>query len=421
MRAIFALAQKDLRILIRARSGIFFTFIWPLLVAVFFGLIFSGSDTGSAKIAVVVVDEDGTQGSGAFLSRLRETGNLDIMQSNRDAATSLVRQGKRTAAIVLPKGFGAAVERFFYGDPPKVELLIDPSRKAEIAMLNGLLFQQAAANMQHVFSDRTVSREMVDKALAQTATLPDTDPNKPILRRFLPELNQFIQATPDNTAGANGMAQWQPLQIATKDTTVEHEGPRNSFDLTFPQGILWGIIGCVMSFGIGIVSERTRGTMIRLQMSPLTRTHLLAGKALACFASILIIETGLFAFGRTCFHVRPSSWFLLVLAGISTAIAFVGIMMLTSTLGKNEQAAAGAGWAVMMPLAMFGGGMVPLMFMPGWMAAAANLSPVKWAILSIEGAIWRGFSLHEMLLPCALLVGIGIVCFSAGIRTFHAE
>jgi ABC-2 type transport system permease protein len=176
-----------------------------------------------------------------------------------------------------------------------------------------------------------------------------------------------------------------------------------------------------MTFGIGIISERTRGTMVRLQMSPLTRTHLLAGKALACFASILIVEGGLFAFGRACFHVRPASWPLLVLAGLSTAVAFVGIMMFTSTLGKNEQAAAGAGWAVMMPLSMFGGGMVPLMFMPGWMAAASNLSPVKWAILAMEGAIWRGFSLHEMLLPCALLIAIGVACFCVGIRTFGAE
>ncbi len=420
MRAILALAQKDLRILIRTRSGVFFTFVWPLLVAVFFGMIFSGTDTGSAKIAVAMVDEDGSQGSRAFISRLQETGNLAITPTNRDSAATLVRQGKRTAAIILPKGFGEASERLFYGDPPKVGLLIDPSRKAETAMLDGLLFQQAAANMQHFLSDRTASKGMLDKALAKVETLPDTNANKATLNRFLPELEQFIQANPGSTA-ANGSSKWEPLKIEAKDTGVELQGPRNSFDITFPQGILWGIIGCVMTFGISIVTERTRGTMVRLQMSPLTRTHLLAGKALACFASILIVETGLFAFGRAFFHVRPASWPLLVLGGLSTAVAFVGIMMLTSTFGKNEQAAAGAGWAVMMPITMFGGGMVPLMFMPGWMAAASNLSPAKWAILAMEGAIWRGFSLHEMLVPCALLVAIGVVCFFAGIRTFRAE
>ncbi len=421
MRAIIALAQKDLRILIRTRSGVFFTFLWPLLVAVFFGLIFSDSGTGSAKIAVAVVDEDGTTGSKAFIASLKETGNLDITQTDRAAAAALVRKGKRTAAIVFPQGFGTAIERLFYGDPPKAEILIDPSRKGESAMLNGLLFQQAAANMQRMFTDLTASRERVDKALAEVKKMPDTDANKAALNRYLPELGRFLGANTANGAGRSGMSGWQPLQTVTMNTAVEWEGPRNSFDITFPQGILWGIIGCVMTFGIGIVTERTRGTMVRLQMSPLTRAHLLAGKALACFASILIVEAGLFAFGRAFFHVRPTSWGLLALAGIATAMAFVGIMMLTSTLGKNEQAAAGAGWAVMMPLAMFGGGMVPLMFMPGWMAVASNLSPVKWAILSMEGAIWRGFSLREVALPCALLVCTGVICFWAGIRTFRAE
>lgn len=421
MRAILALAQKDLRILVRTRSGIFFTFVWPLLVAVFFGLIFSGTDAGSSAIPIAVVDEDDSAASRAFISRLQESGNLDVTQADRDAAAALVRQGKRTAAVVFPKGFGAASERIFYGTPPRVELLIDPSRKAETAMLDGLLSKQAAENMQRTLSDRAASKNMVDKALGDVRQLPDADANKPVLNRFLTELGQFVQTSPAGAAGTNGAPNWQPLEIASQDTGVEREGPRNSFDITFPQGILWGIIGCVMTFGIGIVSERTHGTMVRLQMSPLTRAHLLAGKAMACFASILIVEGGLFVFGRAFFHVRPASWGLLVMAGLATAVAFVGIMMLTSTLGKTEQAAAGAGWAVMMPLAMFGGGMVPLMFMPGWMATASNLSPVKWAILAMEGAIWRGFSLREMLLPCALLTGIGVVCFAVGIRTFRAE
>lgn len=421
MRAILALAQKDLRILLRARSGLFFTFVWPLIVAVFFGLIFSGSDTGSAKIPVALVDEDGTAGSRTFISRLQEAGNLDITQTNRDEATALVKHGKRTAAVIFPKGFGAASEHLFYGDPPKLEILIDPSRKAETGMLDGLLLKQAAENMQHTLSDRAASKNMVDNALGAVRQLPDTNANKPVLDRFLSELGQFVDANPVDTTGRSGMANWQPLEVTTKDTSVEQQGPRNSFDITFPQGILWGIIGCCMTFGIGIVSERTHGTMVRLQMSPLSRAHLLAGKALACFASILAVEAGLFAFGRLCFHVRPASWGLLVLAGLSTAIAFVGIMMLTSTLGKSEQAAAGAGWAVMMPISMFGGGMVPLMFMPGWMAAVSNFSPVKWALLAMEGAIWRGFSLREMLFPCALLIAIGLVCFAVGVRTFRTD
>jgi ABC-2 type transport system permease protein len=64
---------------------------------------------------------------------------------------------------------------------------------------------------------------------------------------------------------------------------------------------------------------------------------------------------------------------------------------------------------------MFGGGMIPLIAMPGWMQSAGSISPVKWAVLSLEGAIWRGFTLNEMLLPCSILLGVGALTFAVGV------
>ena len=33
----------------------------------------------------------------------------------------------------------------------------------------------------------------------------------------------------------------------------------------------------------------------------------------------------------------------------------------------------------------------------------------------LEGAIWRGFSPTEMVLPCVVLLGMGAVCFGLGV------
>jgi ABC-2 type transport system permease protein len=93
-------------------------------------------------------------------------------------------------------------------------------------------------------------------------------------------------------------------------------------------------------------------------------------------------------------------------------------MMLISTLGRTERAVGGAGWGIMLLMSMLGGGMIPLIAMPGWLQTASHASPVKWAILAMEGAIWRGFSLAEMLLPCAILVGVGGAAFAAGVANF---
>jgi ABC-2 type transport system permease protein len=95
-------------------------------------------------------------------------------------------------------------------------------------------------------------------------------------------------------------------------------------------------------------------------------------------------------------------------------------MMLVASLGRTEEAASGAGWALMMPMSMLGGGMIPLAMMPQWIQPFTYASPVRWAIISYEGAIWRGFSLAEMVLPCAILIGIGAVAFAIGARRFKA-
>jgi ABC-2 type transport system permease protein len=53
------------------------------------------------------------------------------------------------------------------------------------------------------------------------------------------------------------------------------------------------------------------------------------------------------------------------------------------------------------------------------MATAGNISPAKWAVLAFEGAIWRDFSAAEMLVPCGILVVVGLVSFAVGTRAFR--
>jgi ABC-2 type transport system permease protein len=418
MRSIWTLAQKDLRLLFREKAGLFFTFGWPLVIAILFGAIFSGPSEGPNRIAIAVVDEDQTAASGEFTGRLREGRDFDVISTSRAEATRMVRQGKRVAAIILKKGFGDASQRLFHGNPPQVELWVDPSRKAEGAMLQGLLFKQAMERFNRVFSDPSAMRGQVQRGLAELRNTPNVnEAERAPINRFLSELDTFLATPRPSQGGTNEQRQWQPLDIEEHEIAKPpYKGPRSGYEVTFPQGILWGIIGCIMTFGISFVTERTHGTLMRLQVSPITRFQLVAGKALACVLAILIIETCLLLMARFGFKVIPQSYTLFVLAGIATMIAFVGMMMLLASLGKTEQAAAGTGWAVMLPLAMLGGGMIPLFIMPGWMVTASYVSPIRWSIVAFEGAIWRGFSLSEMLLPCGILTLTGLVCFTIGVR-----
>ena len=67
------------------------------------------------------------------------------------------------------------------------------------------------------------------------------------LTRFLGELNTF-RATPRPASSAPAMAggspaAWTPVEIAMTRVTLQCEGPRSAYDFTFPQGVLWGMIG----------------------------------------------------------------------------------------------------------------------------------------------------------------------------------
>jgi ABC-2 type transport system permease protein len=419
MRAVLAVAAKDLRLLVRNPGDLFFTLGWPLLLAVFFGVIFAGPSEGRSPLAVAVVDLDATRESRDFLDRLEKGAGLSVERAaSREEATSLVRRARRVAYVVLPSGFGAASARPFGGAGARVELGVDPSRKAEAAMLEGVLVQQVAAGLQKTMGDRAASRKMVQESLAALRLAPPGSSSRGDTERFLVELDRFLEKAPA-ASGAGGP--FQPLAVDETPVTVEHHGPRHSFEFTFPQGILWGIMACAANFGIGLVLERTSGTLQRLLATPLSRAQLLGGKALGCFAAILLMEGLLLAVGVAFFHVRPSSPLLLALPLVSAAVAFVGIMMLMAALGRTEQAASGAGWAVLLVMAMLGGGMVPLFVMPPWMLAASNVSPAKWAILGLEGALWRGFSPAEMAVPCGILVGVGLVCFTLGARAFRTS
>ena len=124
--------------------------------------------------------------------------------------------------------------------------------------------------------------------------------------------------------------------------------------------------------------------------------------------------TVLLLIGRVVMGMHVASVPLLACAVLAIATCFTGIMMLMSVAGKTLHSVSGLGWGANIVMSMTGGGMIPLAFMPGWLAAVSNFSPVKWAILAMEGAIWRDFSAAEMLTPCAILVCVGVVAFGIG-------
>jgi ABC-2 type transport system permease protein len=426
MRELWALAMKDLRLLVRDKAGFFFTFFFPILYAVVFGTLFPAGDDAPSATPIIVVDLDKSEGSREFVESLSTGGDLAVTpMDDRAAALDQVRLGKKAAVVVVPEGFGAAAGNIFAGEPMRLEVGVDPSRAAEAGLIQGLLTAHAYERLQSMFTDFSAASDMAENAMESVDEASDEElppAQRAILKTFLGSLDHFLTALPEAQAADGDESEavaFNPVEIESLEIAPPpRAGPRSPYAVSFPQGIVWGIMGCAAGFGISLVTERTKGTLTRLRTAPLARSRVLLGKALACFLTTVGVAVMLLLIARFAFGVVPSSLPLLAAAVLSAAVAFVGIMMLLATIGRTEAAAGGIGWAVLLVFAMFGGGMIPLMFMKGWMQTLSHFSPVKWAIYALEGAIWRGFTPEQMLLPCGILIGIGVAGFALGSRLF---
>lgn len=360
MGPVLALALKDLRLLGRDPGGLFFTLGMPLVFALLFGFVLGEVTKPRSTLPVVVASERPTAATRAFVSRLRGMDDLEVLLASREAeALAHVRTGSRAAALLIRSDGRGALS---------VEIAHDPRRGMESAMLASV-----------------VARALEGDTVAVTEARRPTG----VVRR--------------------------------RAVLVDVPGGGNAFAVSFPLGIVWGILGCAATFGIGFVAERERKTLLRLRMAPLSRWSLVLGKGLACFAAILAVECAMLALAALAFGVWPADPGKLLAAVVSIAVAFVGVMMGLAVAARSTRSANAIGWGVLTVLAVVGGGTVPLFVMPPWLRTASDASPFKWAVLALEGGIWRGLSWGEMAIPCGVLVTTGVVGTALGVLLMREE
>ncbi len=419
MGILLTLAIKDLRVLFRDKSSIFWVLGFPLMIALFFGTIFSGGggEVGGMKIAVI--DEDQSDYSKAYIEEISSLSSLRVSKMSRDSAETRVRQGKLSAMVTFREGFGESLGMF--SDEPLMEIGIDPARKMTAGYLQGLLTRSHFTLLHKRYADFDTWRNDLDSLSFGLETWDTDEKTKNSARKALSSLKEFTYDIEQEKATAIDSAdttksdeQFSLFSMKMTAITNDDIGPRSSFEITFPSSLLWALIGISAAFAVSIVKERTAGTFLRLRIAPISRAQILAGKGLAAFLASTSVCIVLLGIGNVAFGVRIGDPVILAIGVISAALCFVGLSMLISVLGKTEESVGGAAWGVLMVAAMTGGGMIPVAFMPSWLLTVSHASPVKWGILAIEGGVWRNFSYTEMLLPVGMLIGIGTASFIIG-------
>ncbi|MEZ6232620.1 MAG: ABC transporter permease [Phycisphaerales bacterium] len=452
MHAILAMAIKDARVLARDRAGVFFTIFFPVIFAAVFGLVYSGMGGRRADVRIVAVDNAGTPESIALLRRLDDSEVLAVeVAESLDVARDLVRRGRRSAYVVVPEGYADMSGVLLTGRTPEIELGIDPSRTHERAMIEGLLSQAAFEQLGASMRDPDRMRSLVAAARERLRSAEGFSPMdrlgaEAMLTR-IEELAGTIEELEGDGDGADPAPSpdasddpsepsanipaasenvpdpapaFSPVNIGVTEVVGEQASDwhASAFSVTFAQGVVWGLIGCAATFSMSIVTERAGGTLIRLRAAPLAPLHVLAGKGVACVATTLLVCVLLIVLGKAAFGLRVQQPLMLAAALLCAAIAFVGIMMVLAVVGKTPRAAGPIGYAVLLTMAIMGGGMMPHFMMPAWMQRVGMVSPVKWTVVAVENAVFRGATWGEQAVPLAVLVGIGVAGTALGSWVF---
>lgn len=445
MTPILAMIRKDLKLLLRDRASAFFAFVFPVLFAIFFGTVFSGGGGGGGgnALQIACVDSDQSEASQRFVRALKNSADLKVTDIASEAeATRAVLTRQQVAFVHIPKGFGAAQDGFIStGKGGGITIGIDPSRQAETGWIHGLVQQAAYTQLFGAFSDTKTMRRQLDTARASLAKSDVNPAQKLIFSQLFSSVEALsgsvstLQNQNENPSSPPGVqsgnaqgepatvAGFQPILVTTQSVKANRDLPSNAFAISFPQGIIWGIMGCAMGFAASFAGERSSGTFLRLCAAPLTPRRILLAKGLASGLVMLIVSGLMLLMAVAVFKVHVPSYSVMAGCLFVVTLAFVGIMMFAAGIGKSEAATNRAGWAIMMCLAMLGGAAVPLFVMPPIVRDLSVISPIRWAMLVLEGGVWRGWSFSDqsMLVPAAILLGIAIVGAAAGMTLVQRQ
>src|SRR5262249_10506418 len=123
MIQFLALVRKDLKLFFTDRRAVLVGLLVPIICASFFGYLFGGHGAAeTSKLLVFIIDQDESDISRALITQLTSDKNLEVRPSTPDTARDIVRKGKATAAIVVPKDFGKDAGQAFFSRASKPEI-----------------------------------------------------------------------------------------------------------------------------------------------------------------------------------------------------------------------------------------------------------------------------------------------------------
>jgi ABC-2 type transport system permease protein len=423
---LLAMVKKDLLLFFSDSRAVIVTFAVPIAIASFFGSIFSGQSRNGepAKVSVAIVDHDASVISKAIVSGASADRNLDVTVPTEEQARDAVRRGDTSIAVIVPKGFGDTAAQAFFGTGEKapLDVLYDPSRTMEVAMVRGILTEHVMQAVSREMFGGEQGRALAEQTIPQierSTTMPDDQ--KRALVDMLKSVQTFYRQ-PASTGSQASRGISMPYTVREQAMTSGENVAYNSYAHSFAGMGIQFLLFAAANLGIEILLERQRGLWKRLRSAPVSRYTLLAGKTVSMTLVGLMTLAVSFGFAIIVFGVRIQGS-LLGFFSVAFACALMAATfgLLIAALGKTPAATRGVTTLAVLMMVMLGGAWVPTFIFPAWLQKATVVVPARWAVDGMDAMTWRGIGLQGAVTPTLALLGFALLFGAIAAARFRWE
>jgi ABC-2 type transport system permease protein len=361
MKPFIKLLSSDLKQFYRDRTALFFTFAFPLLFMLIFGLVFSGDDGVNYKIGLV--DADQSPVSTQISTVLKQVSVFSVDQANDvDQELDSLKKGDIRAVVVIPSGTQASIAS---GKASIITVYYDPSQ--------------------------STSSSIILSALQQ----------------ILSQINQQLTN--------------QPALIQMKEQSVQTHELRN-IDYLIPGILAMSILFLGLFGSLTMVERREKKVLKRFGATPVSRSKLLTSQVvyrliLAVVQSLIII-----AVASLVFKVKIiGNWLELFGMILLGTLAFISIGYFVVARAKTVEGAMPIIQLVQFPMLFLSGIFFPVEIMPTFMRPIINAMPLTYLGDAFRQIMVQGTPLYPMWLDVAVLGAWMVICVALAIRLFQWE
>lgn len=396
LRKAFAIAGLQLRLITRDRSSLIWLLLVPIIFTTIVGAAFGGFDSSgpAPRVPVAFVDLDHGTASNVFEQALRAEPALDVQTPSEADGRQQLKDQKIPVLIVIPQGFGAAVEA---GTAASVEVVRSAGQSS------GYLLEELVSNAAARVSTLAYAASVTTDQLSHWVAL-DAAGRLTAWRKAFASARTTLSEAPTVTTDYSVLARTQP-QVQLPDSATQSS---TGFGAMF---VMAGVLGTATV----LVSERLRNTLPRIMTTPTSVIAFLGGKLMAMMV-VGIAQFALFIlWGSLVLRVdwgrNPLAVAVMVLVYVFAA---TGLGVLVGSLCRTIAQASVIVTFVTYGTSMIAGSWWPIEVSPPFMQQLARAFPQYWAVNGLNKIVVRGLGFAAIAPNLLVLAVAGAGCLLAG-------